>query len=207
MTVLNESNAQLLSELELGARKPRRVKVRRQTQATVDERLGEAKTAQAVEAAVRSCEDVHCQTISTMESEHEIALDAVRVEARADGVTEGQRLASAELDESFEDDVNSRVCDHDRKLPWSVGVIIAGEQHRILQALADYLDGFDQPTLTATGFARTIGMPYFPERTPSPDAVTQHNCELPPETNAVRKLPQDNFTPHWIYYADQLDKD
>ncbi len=207
MTVLNGSTSELLSELELDARKPRKVQVRRQTGQTVDERLAEAQVAKAVEAAVLGERTANEITLAVKMAEAQTALDTAVENSRAAGVVEGRREADLEYDDSFDDEMNSRICDRDAALPWSVGVIVAGEQHRILQALADYLDGFDQPGLNAEGFARRLGMPYYPEYTTAPDPITRHNCEAPPGTKAEgNTLAQDNFSPFWIYYVKQLDQ-
>jgi hypothetical protein len=208
MTVLDKSSNELLSELELAAAKPRRLTIQRKAQASIDDSLVAAKVHQQLQVATAAVEarfhDQHNELIHN----HETALSEAREESYRTGLEDGRRSQASELDESFEDDVNSRICDRDRKLPWAVGVIVAGEQHRILQALADWLDEVDQPELNASTFAfRALNIPWYPERTPAPDPVDKHNCEEPPITRSDQKLGEIHFPPHWIYYADQLAQD
>jgi hypothetical protein len=213
MTVLNESNTELLSELELGARKPRKVQVRRQTQGTVEERLASAKLDQAVVVAVGARDREHENRIAELRDEHARELENREQLGYELGATAGRSEAAAEYDDSFDDQVNSRVCDRERRMPWSVGVVIAGEQHRILQALADWLDGKPardgKCVMNVQEFARIMKMPYFPEYTAAPDPITRHNCEEPPAVarNEGFSIAGDNFSPFWKYYLEQLNQD
>ena len=100
-------------------------------------------------------------------------------------------------------------------MPWSVGVVVAGEQHRILQALADWLEGFDgrinygSGHEAATCFAKEgLSMPYFPEYTRAPDPLCAETCEPPPgQLDTGESLNEMSFTPHWRYYIRQLGDD
>lgn len=143
--------------------------------------------------------------MNALKSQHIIDVNEANCQGYDKGVTQGRAELTDEHEDQFDDDVNSRICDRERHLPWAVGVIVAGEQHRILQALADYLDEFDQPGLSARGFAHRLQLPWYPEYTRAPDPITHHNCERPPKRGSQED--DMNISPYWTYYLEQLDED
>lgn len=194
----------------------RRVSVRRAAPDALNKRLETARTEEAVVAARKAMAEQVEEARALIQARHNSELCEARNAALDDGIEQGKTLAMADYDNMLDESVNNRLCDNERDLPWPVGVIIAGEQHRILQALAEYLDDADIPGLTAKRFATRLGIIWFPAYLDAPSAVTFRNCEEPPKhkdydqkgnqielESGEAKLP--GYSEHWKYYLRQLD--
>ncbi len=194
----------------------RRVQVGRRTTESLNKGLESARTAEAVVAVRKEMAEQFDAVRLKKEQEFAVLLTAEKVMAHDEGMVQGRDLEKQDYEAQLDESVNNRLCDNNRDHPWPVGVIIAGEQHRILQALAEWLIEYDQPGLNAQAFARRLGIQHIPMHLDAPSAVTFRNCEEPPKhidrdqrgkqiqlESGDAKLP--GFTEHWKYYLRQLD--
>ena len=194
----------------------RRVTVARTAPESLNKRLEGAR----MEEALAAQRDMLVQELAYQKGEllhqHSKELVEARNAALDDGIEQGKAIAMTDYDNMLDESVNNRLCDNERDLPWPVGVIIAGEQHRILQALADYLDDGGVAGSLAQRFAAHLGILHAPIYLDAPSAVTFRNCEEPPKVKEYdqkgnqteleqgeAKLP--GYTSHWQYYLRQLD--
>lgn len=189
----------------------RRVTVARTSQDSLNKRLEGARMEEALAAQKARLVQEQADQKGELLHQHSKELVDARNAALDDGIDQGKKLAMEDYEAMLDESVNNRLCDNDRNIPWPVGVMIAGEQHRILQALAEW-----KGSETAQEFGRHLGIIHFPENLDAPSAVTYRNCEEPPKHierdqkgNQVElehgdsKLP--GYSDHWKYYLRQLE--
>lgn len=194
----------------------RRVTVARTAPESLNKRLEGARMEEALAAQRDRLVQEQAHQKGELLHQHSKELVEARNAALDDGIEQGKAIAMTDYDNMLDESVNNRLCDNERDLPWPVGVIIAGEQHRILQALADYLDDGGVAGSLAQRFAAHLGIINAPIYLDAPSAVTFRNCEEPPKVkeydqkgNQIEleqgeaKLP--GYTSHWQYYLRQLD--
>jgi hypothetical protein len=173
--------------------------------------LETARTHEALEQQKQKLLQEFGDARSEWVADHNRKLDECRTTAHDEGVERGKDIAMADYEAMLDESVNNRLCDNERDIPWPVGVMMAGEQHRILQALAE-----EMGSAFAQKFARTLGIIHFPENLDAPSAVTYRNCEPPPKPverdSTGKQIELDNgdarlpgYTDYWKYYLRQLD--
>jgi len=208
----DENTSKTLSEVASAVIAKRRVSVRRKTAESLNKRIGGARLEEAVIQARKEMAEQFDEVQEIRKQEHLVALAEVKEEWQAVGVKQGQELERQDYDSKLDESVNNRLCDNARDIPWPVGVMIAGEQHRILQALAD-----SEGNEVALRFARVLGIIHAPVYLDAPSSVTHRNCEQPPKhidkdqrgkqiqlEEGEAKLP--GYTEHWKYYLRQIDE-
>jgi len=195
----------------------RRVQVGRRTTESLNKGLENARTAEAVVAARKEMAEQFDTVQKERKEQHLNEIAVAEQTCLEQGIKQGKDIAMADYEAQLDESVNNRLCDNSRDHPWPVGVIIAGEQHRILQALADWLDELDAPPCySPTEFGRRLGIIHAPTYLDAPSAVTFRNCEEPPKhidrdqkgrqiqlESGDAKLP--GYSEHWKYYLRQLD--
>ena len=214
------SNDKVLSESTSAPTVKRRVQVGRRTSESLNKRLEGARMEEALESQREIMDGIAEARVNELTVTHDLALTEAQDTAHANGVTHGKILAMENYESMLDESVDNRLCDNDRDIPWPVGVMMAGEQHRILQALAEWVEcehGFHgNPEQLAQAFARHLGIIHFPENLDAPSAPTYRNCKPPPKAidrdqkgkqmeleHNECKLP--GYTEHWQYYLRQLD--
>lgn len=194
----------------------RRVQVGRKTDATLNKRLEGVRMQEALDQQRAILEKLSDAREEEARATYGTDLEAAKVQSHEAGVKRGREVAMENYEAMLEESINNRLCDNDRDIPWPVGVMMAGEQHRILQALAEWLCMYDQPGLNAQAFGRHIGVLHYPEYLDAPSAVTYKNCAAPPKhidrdqkgkqmelEQNESKLP--DYSEHWKYYLRQLE--
>lgn len=188
---------------------PRRlIHVRKRENGDLMDQVLAAMLAEKLEMHVKETVAEHKQEMKNQSEMHKVALLNERTEAHATGYADGRREAKDEQGPHFEKLVADRLCEDDMMLPWPVGVIVAGEQHRILQALADYCDRGDLDFPVERFYKDALALPHVPLRMDSPEPVNTDNCDAPP-------LPDDgnykwcfpNMDEFWRYYLWQSTAD
>jgi hypothetical protein len=172
---------------------------------TLADATTEAAIQDAVSRATADLEQEHERAMEVLRGQAMADVEAAREEADLEGYRRGERDALENYDAMLNDSIAERLCNTEELMPWPVGVVIAGEQHRILQTLAD-IDERAADTLR-----RRLGIPYIPRYIDAPDAAD--DTEAPPAfTHAEPGVAPDaailpGFSPFWKYYLRQLDTD
>lgn len=210
------SNGKVLSESTSAPTAKRRVQVGRKTSDSLNKRLEGARMNEALNDQAKRLNLAAEADRAQLTVKYDEGVAKARDESHASGVEHGKALAMENYESMLDESVDNRLCDNDRDIPWPVGVMMAGEQHRILQALAEWLDRFDQPDITAEAFGKYLGVIHAPSYLDAPSAPTYRNCVAPPKhidrdqqgkqmelEHNETKLP--GYTEHWKYYLRQLD--